>query len=127
MQSKSIVVTPHYGRRHETVMFIDGHPKQIDARRQAKTFYQFVDCGQAVARILKLLKSGYPEKSCDVVLLDEWDANLDKIAQADQDKLIDDLAQSKCIIEVLRNSRQTRGIDSPRQPLKNGTPMELGA
>lgn len=86
MQSKSIVVTPHYGRRHETVMLIDGHPKQIDARRQAKTFYQFVDCGQAVARILKLLESGYPEKSCDVVLLDEWDANLDKIARADQDK-----------------------------------------
>lgn len=60
---------------------------------------------QAVARILKLLKSGYLEKDCDVVLLDEWGANLDEKARTAQDRLIDDLAQSKCIIEVLHNSR----------------------
>ncbi|MFA4030992.1 ABC transporter ATP-binding protein [Collinsella aerofaciens] len=60
---------------------------------------------QAVARILKLLESGYLEKDCDVALLDEWDANLDEKARTAQDRLIDDLAQSKCIIEVLHNSR----------------------
>lgn len=69
---------------------------------------QEASSGQAVARILKLLESGYLEKDCDVVLLDEWDANLDEKARAAQDRLIDDLAQSKCIIEVLHNSRKNR-------------------
>lgn len=40
-----------------------------------------------------------------MVLLDEWGANLDEKARTAQDRLIDDLAQSKCIIEVLHNSR----------------------
>lgn len=69
---------------------------------------QEASSGQAVTRILKLLESGYLEENCNVVLLDEWDANLDEIARADQDILIDDIAQSKCVIEVLHNSRKNK-------------------
>lgn len=65
---------------------------------------QEASSGQAVVRILELLESGYLDKSCTVVLLDEWDANLDEATRTAQDKLIDDLAQSKCVIEVLHNS-----------------------
>lgn len=36
----------------------------------------------------------------DVLLLDEWDANLDKENQEGLSKLIDELAQKKCVIEV---------------------------
>ena len=69
---------------------------------------QEASSGQAVTRILKLLESGYLEENCNVVLLDEWDANLDEIARADQDILIDDIARSKCVIEVLHNSRKNK-------------------
>ena len=36
----------------------------------------------------------------DVLLLDEWDANLDKENQERLSKLIDELAEKKCVIEV---------------------------
>lgn len=36
----------------------------------------------------------------DVLLLDEWDANLDKENQESLSKLIDELSQKKCVIEV---------------------------
>ena len=71
----------------------------------AHSEFYCTELGTTEARISKLLESGYLEKDCDVALLDEWDANLDEKARTAQDRLIDDLAQSKCIIEVLHNSR----------------------
>lgn len=42
----------------ELVMLINRHPKQIDARRQAETFYQFVDC-VTMPRIHELLRNPF--------------------------------------------------------------------
>lgn len=86
----------------DRAFLLPAHPELYFPEHDA----QEASSGQAITRILKLLESGYLGKDCDVVLLDEWDANLDEKARIAQDKLLDDLAQSKCVLEVLHNSRK---------------------
>lgn len=46
------------------------------------------------------LKEILDKVQADVLLLDEWDANLDKDNQETLSKLIDQLAEKKCVIEI---------------------------
>lgn len=59
--------------------------------------------GQAVSRILDLIEDGYLDESVDVILLDEWDANLDDTMRTFHDEKLNELAKGKCVIEVLHN------------------------
>lgn len=59
--------------------------------------------GQTVSRILDLIEADYLDDGVSVVLLDEWDANLDEKMRDHHDKKLDELAHRKCIIEVLHN------------------------
>lgn len=59
--------------------------------------------GQTVSRILDLIEADYLDDGVSVVLLDEWDANLDEKMRGHHDKKLDELAHRKCIIEVLHN------------------------
>jgi len=53
--------------------------------------------GQSLKKVLKEIKESVREK---VILLDEWDANLDQSNQKELSHLIDEIAKDKCIIEV---------------------------
>lgn len=99
---KSTLLAQFKERLGDRAFLLPAHPElyfpELDAQEASS--------GQAIIRILKLLESGYLGKDCDVVLLDEWDANLDEKARIAQDKSLDNLAQSKCVLEVLHNSRK---------------------
>ena len=56
--------------------------------------------GQVSSQILKEIKD---KINVSVILLDEWDASLDKNNRAEISSLIDELALEHCVIEVLHN------------------------
>lgn len=62
--------------------------------------------GQAVSRALDLIEGDYLDDTVTTVLLDEWDANLDDRMRIYHDRRLNELAQRKCIIEVLHNKHQ---------------------
>lgn len=59
--------------------------------------------GQAVSRALDLIEGDYLDDTVTTVLLDEWNANLDECMRAEHDRKLGELAQRKCVIEVLHN------------------------
>ena len=46
------------------------------------------------------LEEVYKYVEAKIILLDEWDANLDAVNQSQLSQLIDQIAQIKCVVEV---------------------------
>jgi len=63
--------------------------------------FHYLSSGQGVKTILSEINSCVSEK---VILLDEWDANLDSQNKEEISHLIDELARSHCVIEVRHRS-----------------------
>ena len=61
----------------------------------------YLSSGQGIKTILQEIRSFVNEK---VILLDEWDANLDSHNKEEISHLIDELARNHCVIEVRHRS-----------------------
>jgi ABC-type bacteriocin/lantibiotic exporter with double-glycine peptidase domain len=63
--------------------------------------FSFGEVGRSTGELLKdQLEEIYKYVDAKIILLDEWDANLDGINQTQLSQLIDKIAQKKCIVEV---------------------------
>lgn len=68
--------------------------------------------GEKTSRILDLIEGDYLEASVGVLLLDEWDANLDRCARERHDEALNEIARDRCVVEVLHNERAGAGGES---------------
>lgn len=68
--------------------------------------------GEKTSRILDLIEGDYLEASVGVLLLDEWDANLDGRARKRHDEALNEIARDRCVVEVLHNERAGAGGES---------------
>lgn len=59
--------------------------------------YQVSSTGEKTKRNIEEIKN---LKVCSIILFDEWDANLDSAAIQEISALLDEIAQTKCLIEV---------------------------
>ena len=61
----------------------------------------FGEVGRSTGELLKeQVEEIYQNVEAKIILLDEWDANLDGLNQNRLSNLIDQIAQKKCVIEV---------------------------
>jgi ABC-type bacteriocin/lantibiotic exporter with double-glycine peptidase domain len=57
--------------------------------------------GRSTGELLKdQLEEIYKNVEAKIILLDEWDANLDGLNQNQLSQLIDQIARKKCVVEV---------------------------
>lgn len=63
--------------------------------------FSFGELERSTGELLKeQLEEIYKEVDSKIILLDEWDANLDGMNQSQLSQLIDRIAQKKCVVEV---------------------------
>ena len=63
--------------------------------------FSFGEVERSTGELLKeQLREIYKSVEAKIILLDEWDANLDGVNQTQLSQLIDEIAQKKCVLEV---------------------------
>lgn len=68
---------------------------------QNHLYFSFGEVERSTGELLiEQLKEIYKNVESKIILLDEWDANLDSVNQDQLSRLIDQIAQKKCVVEV---------------------------